>query len=102
MAVLQLRSAREQLRIAPQAFKHIQQQLYPVEYIAQEHVGDFCFPQSKCCCINEYLTNVLTQPSSGQQKIAALLSSSSICAGGSRSRTDAFISLSLTDVNALE
>ena len=36
MVVLQLRPAREQLRIAPQAFKHIQQQLYPVEYIAQE------------------------------------------------------------------
>ena len=41
MAVLQLRPAQEQLRIAPQAFEHIQQQLYPVEYIAQEHVGVF-------------------------------------------------------------
>jgi len=41
MAVLQLRPAREQLRIAPQAFEHIQQQLYPIETIAQEHVNVF-------------------------------------------------------------
>jgi len=41
MAALQLRPAREQLRIAPQAFGHIQQQLYPVENITQEHVGVF-------------------------------------------------------------
>ena len=60
MAVLQLRPAREQLRIAPQAFEHIQQQLYPVEYIAQEHLVF----STKCRCIDEYLTNVLTQPDS--------------------------------------
>ena len=41
MAVLQLRPAWEQLRNAPQVFEHIQQQLYPVEYIAQEHVSVF-------------------------------------------------------------
>ena len=39
MVVLQLRPAWEQLHIAPQAFEHTQQQLYPAEYIAEEHVG---------------------------------------------------------------
>ena len=36
-----------------------------------------CRPQSKCRCIDEYLRNVWTQPSSGQVKIPSLLIDSS-------------------------